>query len=211
MKALSILVIGGALGWLTGLSTSPVVAAVIASCLALGIQLVSMKRPGNSPDSHESPFVSAALFFLGIAISAPIGIYCRENGVFAGEIFDPNTHEFLCNPNISKNLVESEIKFWAKVTGNKYTDIATGYFSLYSKACGNVGTEKEQYTRKQRAGYPAGLYSQSSDTCESLMRQSDENIRAQMFRSGKPFLAIAELEMSPLQYKKTVEAICERK
>ena len=74
---------GAAVGWLTGLSVSPVLATVLASALGLLAGVVttvrSLRRARNRPHAiMRLPLaIPAAILMLGIAIGAPVGIIAR--------------------------------------------------------------------------------------------------------------------------------------
>jgi hypothetical protein len=77
------LLIGLGIGWLTGLSVTPVVQSVLGAVLALVGTLVAALaglQPDNRPKLPKvSPWPLAALV-LGIALAAPAGVFVRTHG-----------------------------------------------------------------------------------------------------------------------------------
>jgi hypothetical protein len=90
VQMLSILIIGLCVGWLGGLSVSPVVATIIASIVGIaggvvaGIRAVSRDHPADGSRSvvGNAEARPAAVLALGIAIAAPLGIMARTYGIF---------------------------------------------------------------------------------------------------------------------------------
>jgi len=89
VQSLSILIIGLGVGWLSGLSISPVIAQVLGALLGIGGGIVvgmrAYKTPNSEPTEARPTSVDAfpaALLVLGIALGAPLGIIARTHGVF---------------------------------------------------------------------------------------------------------------------------------
>jgi hypothetical protein len=87
VQAVSVLVIGIGLGWLAGLSVSPVVGGIITSLLGIaaavvtGLHAIRFDRGARQGDS-STPRVDArpaALLVLGIALAATLGILVRTH------------------------------------------------------------------------------------------------------------------------------------
>ena len=89
-EAVYILIVGLGVGWLTGLSTSPVIAGVLSSIMGVaGGAVVGLRSIGKDNSSsgggNQKSQVSAlpaALLVLGIALAAPLGILARTYHVF---------------------------------------------------------------------------------------------------------------------------------
>ena len=87
MQWISIIAVGVGIGWLAGLSASPVVATVLASLLGVAGGIVAGARSlpdegsASSSLSHLDARPAAALV-LAIAVGAPLGILARTHGVF---------------------------------------------------------------------------------------------------------------------------------
>jgi hypothetical protein len=81
---------GLGIGWLSGLSVSPVIATVLASLLGIAGGLVAGVRASgaNSGDKASADRLSAvnaipaAVLILGIAVGAPLGIVARTHQIF---------------------------------------------------------------------------------------------------------------------------------
>ncbi|GAB4267534.1 MAG: hypothetical protein Kow0092_20920 [Deferrisomatales bacterium] len=90
VQLLSILVVGAGVGWLAGLSVSPVIATVLASLLGVAGGIVAGARgsAGDAPEATRGEGLSrfdarpAAVLVLGIALGAPLGIVARTHRVF---------------------------------------------------------------------------------------------------------------------------------
>jgi hypothetical protein len=88
-QSASILSIGLAVGWLTGLSLSPVVGQVLGAVLGIAGGIVVSLRTLKSerPEADKAHILSidalpAALLIVGIALGAPLGIMARTHEVF---------------------------------------------------------------------------------------------------------------------------------
>ncbi|HEU0204549.1 MAG TPA: hypothetical protein VFR86_29405 [Burkholderiaceae bacterium] len=83
MQALSVLTMGLGIGWLVGLSLSPVVGSVIASLLGIvgGVVVGLRSVPGYGTGGIDAR--PAALLVLGIAVAATAGLLARTHGLLA--------------------------------------------------------------------------------------------------------------------------------
>jgi len=87
VQFLAVLVMGLGIGWLAGLSVSPVIATVLASLMGVGAGLVAGLRGAGSGtgDTASRSGLSvidarpAAILVLGIALGAPVGILARTH------------------------------------------------------------------------------------------------------------------------------------
>ena len=88
----SLLVIGSGIGWMVGLSESPIVVSVVASILAIATTIVaginSTDRATNT-NPHVASAAAAVLIF-GIAAAATLGMYARTHDWFGGTRPGPN-------------------------------------------------------------------------------------------------------------------------
>lgn len=90
VQILSVLVAGLGIGWLSGLSVSPVIATVLASLVGIGGGLVAGLRASsaNSDDTSTRNGLSAvtalpaAVLIFGISLGAPLGIVARTHQLF---------------------------------------------------------------------------------------------------------------------------------
>src|SRR5436190_10187174 len=92
--------IGICVGWLIGLSMSPVLQSVLGALLALVVTIVAAGAGIKSDQSPQIPKINPwpmAVLMLGIAIAAPVGILAREWRWFAparaaaGTVSTPDT------------------------------------------------------------------------------------------------------------------------
>lgn len=90
VQLMSVLVIGLGIGWLAGLSVSPVIATVLTSIVGIGGGLVVGLRSAGS-DSGDTTSrtglsavdaIPAAVLVLGISLGAPLGILARTHQLF---------------------------------------------------------------------------------------------------------------------------------
>jgi hypothetical protein len=89
VQALSLFIAGAGIGWLTGLSVSPVVSIVVTSIAGIGAGAVTGLQSMQSIKNQETEDAGkrfdarpAAIFILGIALMAPCGILARTYHVF---------------------------------------------------------------------------------------------------------------------------------
>lgn len=90
IQLLSLLITGLSIGWLAGLSVSPVIATILASVVGIAGGIVAGARSLSRDDSGGSQTGGlaqidarpAAVLVLGIALAAPLGIVARTHGVF---------------------------------------------------------------------------------------------------------------------------------
>ena len=90
IQILAILVAGLGIGWLSGLSVSPVIATVLTSLVGIAGGLVAGLRAASSnPGNTNAPdrpsvinAIPAAVLILGIAVGAPLGIAARTYQIF---------------------------------------------------------------------------------------------------------------------------------
>ena len=86
VQVVSLLVVGFGIGWLVGLSASPVVGGVVAGLVGVGaglitgLQTIGRGSPSSQPGTIDA--MPAAVVILGIAIAAPVGIVARTHRVF---------------------------------------------------------------------------------------------------------------------------------
>lgn len=90
-QAIYVLIVGMGIGWLSGLSVSPVIAGVLTGIMGIAGGVVaglkSIAKDGASAGSNKAAktqidALPAALLVLGIALAAPLGIMARTYHVF---------------------------------------------------------------------------------------------------------------------------------
>lgn len=93
MQLFAVLIIGLGIGWLAGLSVSPVIATVLASLVGIAGGLVAGLRGAGGKTNIDSARVGhstidarpAAVLVLGIALGAPGGIVARTHQLLEPE------------------------------------------------------------------------------------------------------------------------------
>ena len=90
-QTIYVLIVGMGIGWLSGLSVSPVIAGVLTSIMGIAGGVVaglkSMAKDGASAGGGRASIsqidaLPAAVLVLGIALAAPLGIMARTYHVF---------------------------------------------------------------------------------------------------------------------------------
>jgi len=93
MHFLSFLVIGLGVGWLSGLSVSPVIGTVLASLVGVAAGVVTGLKSVPADEGAARTLAvdarPAAILVLGVALGAPLGILARTHQVFAPEVAIP--------------------------------------------------------------------------------------------------------------------------
>lgn len=164
-KGFLVFLSGFCLGWLTGLSLSPVVEVVIGGAVGVigavvsALSGVAVKRDDNGDQGDreaEAPKVlmispvPMAVFILGVAIAAPIGILAR-------------THEWF------SRTPEEEVKTWEKLK-IKPEEVAK---RLFEHAFPTYSAKAEE--PKNPPG--GGLYTISANERDQLRTLRGENLR----------------------------------
>lgn len=104
-----LLLAGLAVGWLCGLSYTPVLGTVLSTVLvvvvSLAATLAGVEQPGPpSTDSGKRPRIDprpVALLLAGIAAAAPLGVAARTHGWFGRESAAPNPNPPPANEGIT--------------------------------------------------------------------------------------------------------------
>lgn len=113
-QAIALLAVGLGIGWLAGLSTAPVISAVLASLLGIaggivsGLKTVSPKKPGNvgARQSQSLDAVPSALVVFGIALGATAGTWTRTHQLLApASVREALTDSVSEGPNVQPAVV----------------------------------------------------------------------------------------------------------
>lgn len=84
-----LLIAGIGIGWLAGLSLSPVVATVLAAIMsAVGGAVAGLASAGYAPARQRVNAWPAAILVLGVAIGSPAGILARTHNLFGRAAFE---------------------------------------------------------------------------------------------------------------------------
>lgn len=79
----ALLVAGFGIGWLAGLSLSPVVATILATIMsAVGGVVAGLASAGNEPTRQAVNAWPAAVLVLGVSLGSPTGIVARSHNLF---------------------------------------------------------------------------------------------------------------------------------
>ena len=93
VQILSVIIASLGIGWLSGLSVSPVIATFLASLVGIGGGLVTGLRTVNASSENESSsnglsavnVIPSAVLIFGIALGAPLGIVAGTHQLFEPE------------------------------------------------------------------------------------------------------------------------------
>lgn len=82
---LSVFVIGCVVGWLVGLSYSPITSGVVTSIIAILTAVILMKRnneESKAKNYFEAPYILSLLLFFSVGVStfATLGMLARDDG-----------------------------------------------------------------------------------------------------------------------------------
>lgn len=192
-SCISLGLIGASVGWLVGLSVSPVVQSVLTSLLAIASTLLLATSGLSRSDAGMLSKFSAAVvlppaacFFVALAFSASLGVSCRTNYTFG------------MNP---ENLADR----WAK-TGWSDAELHRKLFQLahqHESTPSNPGPTNP--------GTGAGLFNEiSADECTQLkgLTSDPQVLRRRMRQSTVE--DVAELELSISDDKKLIEEVMKR-
>ncbi len=90
VQAISLFLVGMGIGWLAGLSVSPVISGVLACLLGIaggivaGMRSVATGEPEEAPNRKIGKWIDArpaALLVMGVALGAPLGVLARTHHV----------------------------------------------------------------------------------------------------------------------------------
>jgi hypothetical protein len=150
LNAISLLLCGISIGWLIGLSISPVIQTVIGSILTIITSVITLLfslQDGSIKDKITDKLgviniLPLALFLVGLSFSATIGIYARTNDWFG------------VNPESFRKKWESKDKDSSGIIKNLYNSL-------------HVQEIKETNNINQ------GVLFSNSENCDDLLRIND--------------------------------------
>ena len=170
------------MGWLIGLSVSPVVGIAITCVTGIATTLIiALSGSGDKkPNWTINPW-TIAVFVIGLAVLSPVGIWVRTHNLFGLD-------EAKLQDKIKASDLEEELQKWETV-GISRTVTAERLFNYVF----NVSTSKES----QNAGYQnktendGVLFAEgvSTEECSKLLGEID-----------KPYALIDELKNSKKRY-----------
>lgn len=211
-RIFALLVCGLGIGWLTGLSASPTIAAVVAGLLGLAAALSSAlaglheapqagedlpsgsnRRLARSAVPHLSPIPVAALV-VGVAFGASIGVYARANDW------------------LGVNPLAIAAK-WSKLDSKKVE--ADLFSSLYPSAPQpeKLTLQKDQPAdppAKKPTVYPGGgwLYTVPRSECAALRAADGPGLRQELRYSRNDFVRKAATVEDVTTLRKIVDVLC---
>lgn len=150
LNTISLFICGISIGWLIGLSVSPVIQTVIGSILAIITSVITLLfslEDGSIKDKLNDKIgviniLPLAIFLAGLSFSATIGIYARTNDWFG------------VNPEHFKNKWEIKDKDSSGIIKNLYN-------SLY-------GQEPKETNNINK-----GVFFNNSENCNDLLKLND--------------------------------------
>ena len=228
---LPLLLVGLGIGWLTGLSVSPVASIIITSAVGAAAAIVgalggASNEEGQTTTSTFSVNVSAwplAWLVAGLVIGSSLGVIARTHN-FLGQ--NPSlriwsNYGLVPNENIAvkrslENAIVAEIDFWSSnAVGLDKTQVAQRLLDLRYSVPGQSGESKGA----QVGGDPGtpGLFlttTLSRTECETLENQSSTgDLRFEMKRQGgnlrmlSEVLTVDEPELKTLMDAKLEEVV----
>ena len=225
-----LVVIGLGVGWLAGLSVSPVASVVITSALGAAAAIVgalagvaradhgSHDKPGGAPAQRKvlgnwtesgavRPIASwpLAVLVVGLVLGSGMGVWARTHN-WLGQ--NPSVRAWSAL-GVDPGALEGEIRWWAErgVTGLSEDDVTLRLFNLrYPERAADLAP------RGPETGADQGvLFSQPSDECNRLSGATDENLFRTMNESPNRLVrAIADLSSSPSKLREVVTIACSR-
>lgn len=182
MAFLFLIIVGIGIGWLVGLSQSPVIAGAIAVIMAASAALVGSlgKFPANASLSPRNSGISALLnpmplaaLVIGISLGAPVGLYGRNSGWFTPAIATS------APPNL-----EALVSRWEKLGVNRH-EIAKRLLDreLPLKSAHGVYGQSEQPRT-----VPNGLVAASASECSNFRAAAKDRVLLELRGSSRPHL-----------------------
>jgi hypothetical protein len=195
VKGAYVLVAAISVGWLVGLSASPVVNVVVGSVIALVVAIVSalsgIQSPsvGTGDDSKDESTrftssnrlvtlnpVPVAIFAVGLAVGATVGLVARTN-----EVFGPNKAMFvrrwqgtgLTDVEIKRRLFD-QLYDATPSQGSKAHDGDT------KPPQGNESRSINSGEVGRRTVLTAGLFAVSAEDCQLLAARHGADLRARL-------------------------------
>ena len=217
LRIISLLTIGLGVGWLAGLSVSPVATILISGLLGVaiaivGILSVSLKYQNDkgeevrrvSFEMAEKIFIGRlALIVLGIALGASLGI-CARTHKFLGSDVNGLRQELSALQGHCGDKKWSELGIDKKVLARRILD---KYYPEGGVVKESVATDSGE--NKGTATNQSGLYSSKrllSSECKLL--SLEDNLKDEIPKSFLSFLEGVSKNMNEDQLKNLVDNIC---
>lgn len=211
-KNFSYLTIGISTGWLIGLSTAPVIAAVLGSLLGIisaWVSTISSKtnqknefQDQSTSNSTETGMV-IALIILGLAAGAPFGVFVRENSTLR-----PHKMKFTKeNANAEIEFNKLLINYWSEATGKSKSDIALEFFK--TRALTSSKTDRDLSTiSNSNTESSVGLFGSIIPNCERLQTIGDEFLESEIETMTGYFPELLAVTRDPTKLRKLVDISC---
>ncbi|MBN9669303.1 hypothetical protein [Roseibium aggregatum] len=204
---LGLLLAGASIGWVVGLSSSPVVGAVLSTVMAAVVSAISLfpkinnlkdkqqtQEPRTNTCAGQQRRISWVCFFIvGIAVGATGGLSARLHNLL-GPQFESYLHG-----------INEELKYWSKLGVAKESVVQ----DLYSKYLGEISRVRQE---KWKSG---GLQSVEStgfcDKVATLNRESEsysDDIRNQILASNVLGLKAIRNDVSDEKIVLAIQEIC---
>lgn len=203
IKGLSLSIIGFGIGWLMGLSVTPVVSNILTALVAtvmamMGILSGLEGQRGEPGETGQVPNLSSrwavnpvpvAILILGILAGSSVGILAR-------------THNWLgWSEDISK-----EVKIWTD-QGLEQSDVAKWLFDAkYKDGSTTKNGDTQIVSNPSKPGAPGVLFSASQKECESLLKLPSKDLPT--YINGTSFKELSTLIEDAEKLQKVLEVIC---
>ncbi len=203
INGLSLFIIGFGIGWLMGLSVTPVVSNILTALVATVMAMMGILSglEGQRGEPGETGQVSnlssrwavnpvpVAILILGILAGSSVGILARTHNWLGG------------SGDISK-----EVKTWTD-QGLKQPDVARWLFDVKYPKDGttSAGTTPASSSKGDSASSTV-LFNESQDECEYLLKLPSKDLPTDI--KGTSFEKLSTLIEEPEKLQKVLEVVC---
>jgi len=185
LSIISLLIIGLGVGWLAGLSVSPVATILISGLLAITIAIVgvisiSLTYQNDKDKTIRSVGFKAAekisigllaLIVFGIALGVSLGICARTHNFLGGDSTFNGLHKEINELHSHCNNKWAELGIDKKVVAQRILDKYYPEGGVVKKSAATASVEKIAHSS-------AGLMSKNAYShCEKLLKRSDPSFR----------------------------------
>jgi len=199
VKYLSLLLTGGGIGWLAGLSVSPVVSIIMTSVTGAAAAVVATMSgvDGQAADSGE---VASSKLLLLQALVDPLPLACLVVGLVVGSYYGvmARTHDWL-EPDIA-----AEVEKWAQA-GLPAEEVAQVLFQKRYQVSGTPAAEGEPAVVAANEGVLFGI---GVDECTSLLGKTDVELKQELYSATNVGLrSLPDIVTDPAMLQEIVERV----
>ena len=210
--------LGISIGWITGLSQTPIITVVLGSILStlaailgsLGSLTIKKEKTDkeieriDTAGAQYARIMPIALIVIGMAVSAPIGVYIRHTQVL-GTNQQKEMERAIEN---EKKYYDEQIAYWSDKTKVKPEEIAQGILNHRIKLLSEITPETGKGSAGKGVG--VGLFGYSRTNCERLLPAAPKMLRPMMLTTDGYFKKMANAFDDEKILRKIVEVSCEQ-